>query len=75
MVTDCNWTYLGDHFEINRKKLVCCVIGANTVLKVNYTSKTKKLTEKEIKLVVTREIKRGNWMKAVKRYHKLPVRR
>ena len=35
-------------------KLLYCVLGTNTVLWVNYPSKTNKLIEKEIRFMVTR---------------------
>ena len=35
-----------------RKKLLCRVTETNIVLPVNYTSKTNRLIEKEIRLVV-----------------------
>ena len=44
------------------------------MLQVNYISKTNKLTEKEIRFVVTRGGGWGDWMQAVKKY-KLPILR
>ena len=45
MVTYCNYTYHGDHFEIYRNiKSLCCTTGTNIVLWFNYTSKTNKQT-------------------------------
>lgn len=36
-----NQTYNGDHFEIHRNtESLCCITGTNTVLYVNYNSKT-----------------------------------
>ena len=61
-----------DHFEMYRNiQSLRCVPGTNIVVYINYTSKTNKLIEKEIRFVVTRGGE-ANWMKAVKRY-KLPV--
>ena len=49
----------GDHFERYRNiESLCGAPGTNTVWKVNSTSKTNKLTEKEIIFVVTRG---GDW--------------
>ena len=69
MVTDHNQTYCSYHFEVYRNiESLCCVTGTTIVLQVNYTSKTNKLIEKEIRFVVPvgggrRE---GNLIKAVK---------
>ena len=53
---------------------LCCITGTNTVLYVNFTSKTKKLKGKksDLWLPEARRGGRGNWTKIVKRY-KLPV--
>ena len=59
-------------------KSLCCVPGTNIVLQVNYTSKTNKQINKLIKkrsdlwLPEMGVGRRGNLMKAVKKY-KLPV--
>ena len=46
MVTDGNQTYRGDHFEMYRNiKLLCCVIGTNTLLQVNCISNTNTQTQ------------------------------
>ena len=69
------WTYCDDHSEMYRNiQSLCCAMGIIIVLWVNYTSKTSKITEKEIQFVVTRgggEVGaegRGNWMKGVNKY-------
>ena len=69
------WTYRGDHFEMYRNiQSLCCAMGIIIVLWVNYTSKTSKITGKEIQFVVTRgggevgDEGRGNWMKGVNKY-------
>ena len=59
MVTDGNQTYYGDHFKMYRNiESLRCVTGTNTVLQVNYTSKTNtqiyKPTEKQIRFGVAR---------------------
>ena len=50
-------------------KSLCCVPGTHIVLWVNYTSKTNKLIEKEIRFVVTRGGGGGkeDWRKGIKR--------
>ena len=41
MVTEGNQTFHGDRFEMYRNiKSFCCITRINTVLQVNYTSKT-----------------------------------
>lgn len=60
MVTDCNWTYSGDHFEMYRSiESLCCVTEMNIVLHINYTSKANnqpnKFKEKSIIFVITRD--------------------
>ena len=64
MVTYHNQAYCDHHFEMYRKKSLCCEMEKyNVVGQLYFKSKhTNKLIEKEIRLVVT------NWMKAVKRY-------
>ena len=59
-----NQAYCGDHFEMYRKKSLCCEMEKySAVGQLYFKSKhTNKLIEKEIRFVVT------NWMKAVKRY-------
>ena len=38
----------GDHFEMYRDtESLCCITGNNVVLQADYTSKTKRLIEKE----------------------------
>ena len=51
-MTDGNWTYCGDHFEMQRNsESLNCVSGTNIVLQVNYTSQSNKQTwEKKIDL-------------------------
>ena len=49
-MTDGNWTYCGDHFEMQRNsESLNCVSGTNIVLQVNYTSQTNKQTWKKKK--------------------------
>ena len=51
MVTYSNQTHPGDHFEIHRNiKSLCCMIGTNIVLQVNYTSKKKNTQKKRTDL-------------------------
>ena len=38
-----------------------CVTGANIVLVVNYSSKTSKLIENEVRFVVVRDSAGGRW--------------
>ena len=60
MVTDGNWTYQGDHFEMYRNILsLCCVPWTNRVLQVSYTSKTnEQIHRKRDQIVVNRG---GGW--------------
>ena len=77
MMTDCNYTYHADHFEIHGDiKSLCWVTGTDIVVYISYSLKTKKqILGKRYqncdyqRLVIEGS---GNWMKAVKRY-KLPV--
>ena len=56
MMTDGNRIYHGDHFKMYRDiESLCCVPGTNIVLQVNYTSKTNKFIEKEIRFVAIRD--------------------
>ena len=55
VMTDGNQTYRDDCFKMyGRTESLCCILATNIELQVNYTSKTKKLIEKEIRFVVTR---------------------
>ena len=47
MMTYCNYKNLGDQFEMfTNIEPLCCVTGTIRVSEVNYTSKTKKQTNK-----------------------------
>ena len=60
-MTYCNYIYHGDHFEMYRNiESLCCATGTTVVLQVNYTSKTNKLIEKEIRLRWKGELDEGN---------------
>ena len=77
MVTDCNWSYCGDHLDRYRNiKSLCCVTGTDIVLTVDKLHfKSKQLIEKESRFVVlTGSEWRGNWMKVVEMYN-LPLTR
>ena len=55
MVTNGNWTDYGGHFEMYRNtELLLCEPRTNIALQVNYTSKSNKLKEKEIRFVVNK---------------------
>ena len=55
MITDSNQTYHGDHFEMCRTiKSQSLLPGTNRVLQANYTLKTNKFIEKDIRFVDTR---------------------
>ena len=56
MVTVGNQTYRGDHFKMyENSESLCCVTGTSIVfILFNYTSKTNKVIEKEIRFVVSR---------------------
>ena len=48
MMTHGNWTYCGDHFEMQRNsESLHCVSGTNIVLRVNYTLQTNKQTHRK----------------------------
>ena len=77
MVTNGNQTQCGDHFVMYRNiKSLCCAPGADVVLQVNYTSKTKETNSErkrsDLWLPEARGEEKGNWLKGVRRY-KLPV--
>ena len=55
MVPDGNYNYHSDHFVTYRNsESLCSITRTNTVWEVNYTSKSNKLKEKEIRFVVSR---------------------
>ena len=64
-----SWVYCGDYFEVYQStETLSCIIGANTVLQANHTTKTsKKLRERETRSAATRGKGRGegDWVKAV----------
>ena len=68
----------GAHFVMYRHiDSLCCIPGTNIMLQVNYTSKQiyKQTHGKRSDLWLPEAEGRGNWMKAVKKYYKLPVTR
>ena len=53
MATCQQQAHCGDHFEMyGNTKSLCYITETNIVLQVNYTLKTNKFIEKEIKFVV-----------------------
>ena len=54
MVTDGNYIYHGDHFEMYRNiESLCCIPGTDIVLHIKYNLKaTNNLMEEEIRFVV-----------------------
>ena len=72
MVTDCGWTYCGDHFDMYSDiKSLCHITVTNIVFRLiilqptNLT--TNKPTEKEIRFIGIGQ--KGNWMTVVKKYN------
>ena len=61
MVTDCGWTYCGDHFDMYSDiKSLCHITVTNIVFRLiilqnQPTNQTNKPIEKEIRFIVTRD--------------------